>query len=261
MTRQNIVLPRQGTASFDRTGGGGLVNRYSYNFNGSNQYIDIGVLPIYEFDGLNDPFSCGGWFKTSSGTQQVIMGKQGGLNNAGWRITQNSGSLRFHISGGSGSNRIEVRMETGTMNDAAWHHVTWMYDGSGVAAGVSCVVDGVDRTGVLVVSSDNIVSTIDSGVSMQLAGRNGTNNTWNGNLDWLGIWNSELSVAQAQAVYNSGVPTNLNALPTSSTLIGFWPMGDTTDINDFPNVNDLSTQGNDGTATNMLISAINVDIP
>ena len=84
----------------------------------------------------------------------------------------------------------------------------------------------------------------------------------NGLHDDLGVWDSVLSAAEILTLYNSGtvldISTDSGNYASSSSLVGWWRMGDGDTI---ANITDNSTNSNDGTPVNMSSSDISTDVP
>ena len=77
-------------------------------------------------------------------------------------------------------------------------------------------------------------------------------------LDEVAIFDDNLSTAKVQSIYNSGTPTDLSS---EQYLIGYWRNGDTAGTSVFPTIEDYSSEGNDGTMTNMTSGDIITDVP
>jgi hypothetical protein len=67
-----------------------------------------------------------------------------------------------------------------------------------------------------------------------------------------------LSGAEASAIYNSGVPTDLSG---ESDLIGYWRNGDPNGTAAFPTITDDSSNSYNGTMTNMASGDIVTVVP
>ena len=64
-------------------------------------------------------------------------------------------------------------------------------------------------------------------------------------MDELSFFNTELSVSDVTAIYNSGLPNDISSL----SPVGWWRMGDN-DGGTGTTVTDQGSGGNDGTLTN-----------
>jgi len=87
--------------------------------------------------------------------------------------------------------------------------------------------------GVLDNSSTLLPQTLmDSGQPLQIGAGNTTLNEFNGFLNNCRIWNASLTSEEVLEVFNNGVTYNINGLPNSvtfpqsSSLVGWWKLGD-----------------------------------
>ncbi len=230
---------------------------------GVNDHILIGNVSLLDFDGTTDAFSISAWFRTNVTAERIIFSKQGGGNNVGYRLTTQVDQLRIHISGGAAGNRIEVRTPTLTTADDDWHHVVMTYTGSSAASGVNMIVDGVDQSGSLTISADTLTTWGTNSIAAQMSGRNGTTLEWDGFLDEIAVFDVGLSVASAQAIFNSGNPADMNqdlgSYVEKANMVSYYRF----DNDVFPNILDRSNVGNglDGVMTNMTESDLVSEVP
>jgi len=203
------------------------------------------------------PWSASGWFRTGKTNSQVIVGKQSGTNNPGWRLEANSNVIRFHIAAASGS-RIELRSSVSGLADGFWHHVVATYDGSSLASGCKLFIDGVKDLAptIQVDTLSGGGGSIINGLPLQICGRNESNtNVFQGFLDEIAVWDIELSEANALALFGSGEPTNLAAHPNVLNM-PFWArLGENAAWPVIPNIGTVGAALN-GSAVSMIASAI-----
>jgi hypothetical protein len=177
----------------------------STNFE-TNSYALIGDVPELSFDKL-DPFTISTWFKLSATNERILFSKQGGSNSEGYRVAIQGGDPRFHLSGGGAGDRIEVRVNLAVafeFDDGEWHHIAFIYNGNGLASGVSVYVDAVMQTTTNQV--DNLTSSTITTVAAQISGRNGANAGFNGLENEVSVYNTNLSAAQVEEIYGLGEP-------------------------------------------------------
>lgn len=142
-------------------------------------------------------------------------------------------------------NRTDLETST-SLADNAWHHVSVVYDGAGTFASGTATNVPVSPSSLKVYidggSSQNLFrgysgSTATLSGSFQqttsfvmggYAAASSAANIYEGNLDEVAFWDVALSEAEAAAIYNSGVPTDLNSHSQASKLISWWRMGDGT---------------------------------
>jgi len=224
----------------------GGVSGYSALLDGVNEHITMGDVAELDFDGTG-PFSVSVWFKSSSATNQNIFAKVEAAGNfRGWTLRLSSlGEIRWFLTSvGAGSNEAVVLGPTG-LADGTWHHVVATYDGSQTTAGMTVIVDGVSVSLSSVTDTLSTTTSNTTGASLGSRG-NGTDVFFNGRLDDAAVYDKALSLAEAQAIYNSGAPTDCTLLPTEPNLVGYWGMGE---------------DANDATMTNMIAGDIESDTP
>lgn len=179
---------------------------------------DIGTFDIHQ------SFSAGAWiWMEKEGENQTILGTSGELGSAwrGWdlfidslnRPSVNLVSIRPH-------NYIQI---TGTqpIHKNQWHHITFTYDGSGVAAGLKLYVDGKmaeSRT-----DYDHLYGSIirrwgknkefaERPIMVFRSGRyhTGENGVFTGMIDEINIFKKYLSPVQVAALYAKQAKTSLS---------------------------------------------------
>lgn len=191
--------------------------------------------PALRFD-RNDTFSFSCWFKTDSGAGQypAIMGllHENNSNETGILLliegfaSWNPGSVAFMLAHDNPGN-VEIYLNTNTtFNDGNWHHVVGTYDGSGVASGVDLFVDGVD---VATTVRRNTLGANDFTSNGPFAIQDAANvgNATEGAVCQVAVYGKELSLAEAQTIYNAGTPPDLNSVGPTADLIAWWPILDT----------------------------------
>jgi hypothetical protein len=230
------------------------INEFSLFFDGANDYVSVPHHSSIDFDRLN-PFSISFWVKTVTPSNSTIAEKRTG--SVGWSLTiDSSGRVQIEmISGGTG-NRIRVREDNLLVFDGSWHHVAVTYDGSSLANGTLIYIDSqIILNNIL----NDTLTTSFANTTQLTFGANSSGGTprFSGFLDEIAFYNSNLTLAQVQAIYNAGIPNDLTSLSTSGNLISWWRMGDG---DTFPTIQD-NEGSNDGTMTNMLAGSIVREIP
>jgi hypothetical protein len=110
----------------------------STSLNGIDQYVNIGALPLFNFQYNND-FSLGAYAKPSATSTQdgIIVGKveSRGFSFPGWAMTYTADQrFGFKMSGSSFLNPIGLEVKTGTaFGTGAIHHVVVSYNGTNAA--------------------------------------------------------------------------------------------------------------------------------
>jgi len=207
-------------------------------FDGVNDYVDVGTIDITGFTGS----SYSAWIKRdATGIEEYprLLGlKHSGVDDI--RLWYVSGStFRFTMDDGSTSGEISASINT------KWHHVVGTHDG----LTQRLFVDGVE------IGSGNAKIFDYSGASGETQiGRSAawTSYTFDGSLDDVRIYNRALSPDEISRLYHLGATTHINKTITTnpdleSGLVGHWTF-DGKDMN--PNARDISGQGNHGDLTN-----------
>jgi len=238
-----------------------FVNNFSVQFDGNNDFIDVDDNSLIDFDFESEAASWNFWIKSTdtSGTVEYIEKM---LSNTGYRLSLASNRLTIELRATGTGDRIRVRSNVNvTYRDGNWHMVTITYDGSGDASGVTMYVDGASI--VLNTQNDTLTGDTSNIADMAIAARSGGSgaNFGPGNLDEVSIWNDELLSADVTALYNSGVPIDLqNQSGTIETALVYWNrMGDgPNDV--FPTLEDVENNII-GTMTNMSSGDIESEVP
>jgi hypothetical protein len=148
------------------------------------------------------------------------------LNNA-------SGCWSIEKVGNGSAGAISVIIPTifvvradGVINDAEWHHIVYVRNGSGATHVL--YVDGVSVP--LAVSSTN--TFVDCNEEKSIGQRGGSSQYWQGGIDDVRLYNRALSAAEIANLYNTGA-ARISAAQTSVTdgLVSRWTFdgGDVTD--------------------------------
>lgn len=232
---------------------GSVLNQYSIEFDGVNDYIDFGDIHNYQ---QATQFSYSFWIKADNfaATRFLISTMDATAPVTGWRIGIDTAGKITTQSRTSGSSLGFVTFNT-VLTAATWYHIAWTWSGGSNQNSQKLYVNGVLDS--LVVPSAALTGTgFATAVSLEV-GRSLSAFYFSGNMDELSIYNKNLSLAEVQEIYNLGNPLDLNALTTSGNLVSWWRMGDG---DTFPMLLDQKGIGN-GTMTNMVIGNIDADVP
>lgn len=236
-------------------------NLFSLEFDGANDYLEIPHSTTFNIP-FNEPFSWSFWLKTTDGGSYTILEKAS--SNIGIRIYK-LGSELLEVSwrGGGTGNRIRIRTSSAPSGilDGQWHHYVVTFNGTD-ANGMNIYEDSV------LLSKDVLNDTLtldpDNTANLVIGGRSAGTNLYDGLLDEVAFWDSELSASEITEIYNSGSPIdvseNTGNYVSSSNLLGWWRMGDG-ESDAFPIIGDSSTSSNDGTMINMIEDSIVQDAP
>lgn len=238
-----------------------FTNHTSTDFDGVDDYAIAQNPPIFNY---NSTFSVSAWFKTLSGNQTVILSKQvNWANFEGWSLYMTAaGEMKLGMMN-SGADQLDVYTNGSSFNDGDWHHVLCCVDGSATAAGVTMYVDGSPVA--LTAARDTLTSSILNAENLQVGARGSflADLYFEGQLDEISIYTTELSAGDATALFNGGTPVDISTLASWANIHTWWRMGDgASDTADT-----LGTMSAGGTTTdhlecaNMVDTAIMVDTP
>ena len=221
-----------------------IVGSQSALFNGTNGYVSISNEPNFRFTG---PFSIEAWIKVAAFTNQwqAIVTK----GDSSWRLQEDSSGNTLDF-GTSGLQNADL-FGTKPVNDGQWHHVAGVFDGTNTFLYVDGALDAFSiHTGLAGTVSGNTYPVF-IGANAESSGR-----TWDGSIDEVRIWNTNLSAATIANWMNQPVTASH---PDYANLVGYWNF-DQVLSNDVP---DLSGHSNDGTLVGgaLLVSGVNPPIP
>lgn len=197
-------------AIFNSTGGRDGFG--AYEFDGTDDWIDVGNNSFFNLGITNFSFST--WIKTNHGANvhKVILSKGGNIDNnvayPGWTINKVRGAysghendIQFFLQGAS--SRITLWGNTvNTINDSNWHHLVVSVDNS---SNVSLYIDNVFRNSAdasSIGSVDNVKAVRIGGHDQVTAG-NSPLSEWNGTIDEVMIFNHTLTAEQISALYQN----------------------------------------------------------
>ena len=217
-----------------------VFNRFSFEFDGVDDYVSV---PYSTSLNITSALSVSMWFKTTSSAGM-------------YPLTQGSGSqIKYYVQFYAPINRIRVLIFDGSgvniaidntqvFNDGQWHNLTFTTDALTTTDGVKVYFDSnlLTNKGTL---NNNGIYTAPSGLFI---GQIPNTARFNGNIDEVSLFNSELSQSDVTTLYNNGVPNDISLL----SPLSWWRMGDkaTYDGSNWT-LTDQGSGGNDGTSTNM----------
>jgi hypothetical protein len=213
------------SSTTDRYGNSNL----AYNFNGSTQYISTGTT-VNPATASTPPanFTISVWFNTTTTTGGKLVGfgnnQTGSSGNFDRHIYMaNDGQIYFGVY----PNAIKTITTTGSYNTGVWHMATASLSSTN---GMKLYIDGV------LVSSDATTTTGQSYNGFWRIAYDNTggwtnspsSNFFNGSLDDVAIYNTELTAAQVSSLYansnsassNSPVCQNASLNLTAPTITG-----------------------------------------
>ena len=220
---------------FDRVGDAPVfTNNFSLDFDGVDDYVQV---PNSTSLNITTALSVSAWFKTTSA-------------NGMYLLTQGSGSqVKYYIQFYAPINRIQVRIWDGSavpitidntqvFDDGQWHNIVLTTDALTTTDGVKIYFDGTLLTnkGTL---NNNGIYTASAGLFI---GQIPNTTRFNGNIDEVALFNSELSSSDVTTIYNSGIPNDISSL----SPLSWWRFEEGSGTT----AKDSGSGGNDGTLIN-----------
>ena len=219
------------------------VSNYSMDFDGVSDYIDCG--DSNETEGITT-LSISGWFKPNSGGvggASGIVAKESRDFYVGW-YSAPTNSIRFWISDDDGVTNDNVNSLTlGTNANVLnkWHHFV-------------CTWNAVDKLKIYIngvlsneTNSVNANSALPSSTNILEIGRR-VSTYFNGNIDNVSLYNSELSQSDVTNIYNGGTPTTITG------AVAHYRMGEDATFDGTNWTVPDNAGSNDGTSANMTLS-------
>ncbi|MBL7815005.1 MAG: choice-of-anchor D domain-containing protein [Saprospiraceae bacterium] len=243
----NMTVDRirmSGTAAL--SGLGSAVAGAALNFDGVNDDVIIPHASNITFN-TNEDFTVSLHIKIPSTNQPNSVA----IDNS---ILEKTGSVGYpyviryfnHTSGAGNNGKIvaarwngsvgAVVTSTVTVNDDAWHHVTFMKSG----ATLYLYIDGVLNSTAADLTSGSTLST----GPLSVGSRAGSSNWFNGSIDELRIWNTALNCGQISQLRNCELAGNESGLVAYYKFNQGTAEGDNTALT---SLTDATANGNNGT--------------
>ncbi len=232
-----------------------FANTKSIALDGIDDFITMGNTIDFANDGT-EAFSFSCWFKTTDTASQFLISKQSRTSPFnGYNINLNTNKIGIFLGTTSSNARIQGSTSTITsISDGNWHHLAVTYDGSQDISGFTIYYDNSTQA-ITTINANNTPNNIVNSSDFMLGAR-GTaasyNKLYDGLLDEVSYFDSEISSSDVNAIYGAGVPNDISSL----SPLSFWRCGD----NDTsPTLTDRGSGGNNGTMTNF--STFSTDVP
>ena len=227
-------------------GGDVFRDEYSLDFDGSNDYVDTGHAII---SGTGD-YTFIAWIKkTTTGTTRNIAGNygDGGLQGIQFGI---SSSEKFYTY----TDETDPDQVNGTSNIPlnVWTHVASTRSSNSVVLYINGVSDATGTLDNDIGADRNFCIGADPPTGAEF---------YTGKISDVAVYNTALSSSQIKTLYNGREPYNHKEGVASSSLIGWWRMGDGTEGGTGTTIYDMSANSNNGTMTNMSADDFTGDTP
>jgi hypothetical protein len=236
-----FILPTFGGGVIASPTASAVFNTYSVDFDGTDDYMACGTASVLN---STSSFTISMWLNFEHVTGGVVMSPFTSGTSTSNRIEfvfNNLNELRFGVNGSIGSCLLNISTPTDYRSTNAWHNILGTYDGTNV----TLFFDGsqVATTTTSVPSTTSSTQGNDTTIGRRTLG--GGNLYFNGLVDEVAIWDSELSASDITAIYNSGLPADLSSL----SPVHWWRMGDN-DGGTGTTITDQGSGSNNGTLTN-----------
>ena len=213
--------------------GNAFSNVYSFDFDGSDDFFTIGNPANLDFE-KNEDYSMSFWIKRSLASGTYIIGGRATASSPfnGYLVFITNNKLRWRLRSPNGKH---IHLETtANVPDNVWTHYVVTYNGTATSNPNSNQLK-IYQNGAQATTSQQATGNINnmSGLSIpfNVGGRGDVaTSLYLGSIDEFAVWNSKLELADAQAIYNSGIPNNLNSL--SSPPLSWWRMGENATFTD-----------------------------
>ena len=239
-----ICLPSFAGTVAPASGGGAFANQYSVSFDGTDDYMSIPDADIFSMgngSGTDNALSISAWFNADD-ISAFYFATKDASGSREWSFRTVSSQLHFFAFGTGGG--YIGRKYTTNLSGGQWYHAVVTYDGSKASSGIKLYLDG-SRVDDADYAAGTYTAAVNTSTEVRVSALQ-VNNTYSaGKVDELSFFNTELSVSDVTAIYNSGLPNDISSL----SPVGWWRMGDN-DGGTGTTVTDQGSGGNDGTLTN-----------
>lgn len=168
----------------------------------STQYISVANEANFDFE-YNTAFSFAGWIKTSDNVaNKHIVAKNNGTTGYMWRVQGGSsaGWVNFYLYGVSGVLSVS---STVAVHDGVLHHVAVTKSTSSSGSGVNIYIDGA-LVGKSIVTDTLGTNSILNNQNLQIGVNNTTAAPFEGLMDNVAIFNTELTLSDVQTLCGWG---------------------------------------------------------
>jgi len=189
-------------------GGAPFVNTYSLDLDGVDDYVNIPNNTELNF---SSAYSVSFWINTTS---SALLSPISNQSKFFIRLYAPVNQIRLQLY--DGSNGVLNLDNTQVFNDGVWHHIAFTTEATTTTDKVIVYFDGVALANKG--TQLNIGSHL-SAFAYEIGRNSGTWN-FNGGIDEVSLYDSELSASQINDIYNGGEPT------TISGAVAHYKMGE-----------------------------------
>ena len=165
----------------------------------------------------------------------------------------------FNIGASWGSQWAQV-VGTTTLSSGVWYHACVTYTGISpgsdlYGAAATLYLNGAIESSTIPINIA-ITTTTTNAIDFNISGRE-TDLQFGGYMDEVAVFDSVLTLAQVESIYNVGVPKDISDL----SPIGWWRLGEGATFSTDWTIPDASTNSNTGTSDNMGVGDRKSDTP
>ena len=197
-----------------------VANTYSMQFDGVNDYIDVGNPSSLQITGN---LTLSTWVKTSMTSTGFVISKDN-LSNRNYAlvVAMDGGTLKARFFIVKNNTLVNVTSNTINVGDNNWHHIVGVNDGTDLKIYVDGNLENTNSGAGGTIDNDSVDLNI---------GRRGDNNLFfSGKLDETAIWNTALSSDAVTEIYDAANNNTGKALDlstdynnyTSSSNLQYW---------------------------------------
>ncbi len=225
--------------------GSSFENVNSFTFDGNNDRVECSSLTAYD----NSDFSVSIWLKKTTSGLEYVISNSSSSSKAGFDIIINSLNVNFQ------RRTTTKQASTGYINIGftynTWHNLIGTYnDTTGL---LKLYLDGFLKN-----TSTASVDVNSASLDLKIGCSTGIGLFFQGNIDEVSLFNSELKQGDIDTIYNSGVPNDLGSL----SPLAWYRMGEAaTYAGGEWTLTDQGSGSNNGSSTTLPPEALSTDVP
>lgn len=168
---------------------------HALHFDGSNDYVSI---PHHASFNLDNTFTVEGWVRFTDSDVGGIITKNSHVSGtvSSWGLHTASGKARFYLQTAV-STTIDLN-SSAPINDGAWHHVAGVKDGNNAYLYIDGVLDQSGSWG-----GGTVITTYPVVIGQFWSTFNGSNQSTDGEIDEVRVWNVARSLSDIQNTMNT----------------------------------------------------------
>jgi hypothetical protein len=261
-----FILPSFGASAISAVpggGGGAFTNTYSLDFDGTNDFIQTSYRPS-----AGSTFSASFWMKSSDTSSSMgWFSLMDAFATYGIFLTTPSSTKGWYYGWNGVTRNATIGGSNATLavRDGSWHHVAMTVNGTTVKIYTDGTIVGTDTAPSAYSGPTSGSGSGGTGPDLDyVIGRGYAVSAYqyNGLIDELAFFETELTGSNISAIYNSGQPADLGSGGLNLNPTAWYRMGDggTWDGSNW-SIPDASVNSNTATSTNMVEADRVTDVP